>query len=132
MAATLRRIRLAKGTAPRSKAALLTEDVRRMLGVLPATVLGVRDAALLLIGFAGGFLPWELTALRAEEVEMIENGLRISLRKSTADERGRGDRVVHIPRGDQAETCPMRVYTRWLEVSGIIDGPVFRQVAKGG
>jgi site-specific recombinase XerD len=130
--ATLRRIRRAPSSAPRGKAALLTEDVRRLLGVLPATVLGARDAALLLIGFASGLLRSELTALRAEEVEISEDGLTISLRGSTEGERSRGDRVVHIPRGNHAETCPVRAYTRWLEVSGITNGPVFRHVDKGG
>jgi site-specific recombinase XerD len=130
--ATLRRIGREKGTASRGKAALLTEDVVRLLGVVPETVLGARDRALLLIGFTSGFLRSELAALRVDDVEITGDGLKISLRSSTTDGGSRRDRVVHIAKGSHAETCPVRAYTRWLELAGITVGPVFCRVGKGG
>ncbi len=129
--ATLSRIRREKKTEPTGKVALLTADVRRLVGVLPGTVLGARDAALLLIGFAGGLRRSELAALRAEDVKIIEDGLKIALRGCNTEQRDTR-RVLEIPHGLHPDTCPVRAYTRWLDVSGITSGHVFRRVNKGG
>src|SRR5579862_3980553 len=74
---TLNRIRRANSTAPQRKAALLTADVRRLMRVVPDTVLGARDAALLLLGFAGGFRRSELATLCVEHVQIAQEGLKI-------------------------------------------------------
>ena len=123
---TLSRIRREKGTAPMGKAALLTADLRRLVGVLPETVLGARDAALLLTGFASGFRRSELAVLRVEDVEITQGGLKIVMRRLHTDQ-GRTGRLVEIPRGIHAETCPVRTYARWLEVLGITITSIMKQ-----
>jgi integrase len=67
-------IRRTEGIAPQGKAALLTADIRRLLQVLPDSQLGFRDAAILLLGFAGGFRRSELAAMKFEDVEFCQDG----------------------------------------------------------
>jgi site-specific recombinase XerD len=128
--ATLSRISRAQGTAPIGKTALLTAEMRRLVGVLPDTVLGARDAALLLLGFASGLRRAELAALRAEHIDLMEHGLRIALNRFRS--QGSPGRSLEIPYATHPDLCPVRAYMRWLAVSGITVGPVFRYVNKGG
>jgi integrase len=123
-------IRREKGTAQVGKAALLTTDIRSMVAALPAGVRGKRDAALLLLGFAGAFRRSEMAALVVDDLEFCEEGLRVNLRRSKTDQEARG-RKVAIPYGSDPVTCPVRAMKRWLEAAQITTGPVFRAVHKG-
>jgi integrase len=89
-------------------AAVLTKDLRAMLQTLPGGLLGVRDRALLLIGFAGALRRSEIVALRAEDCEFTSDGLVITLRLSKTDQEGEG-RKIGIPNGSNLETCPVRI-----------------------
>jgi hypothetical protein len=80
-----------------------------------------------LIGFAGGFRRSELAALTAEDIEVVEDGLCVLLRRSKTDPDGAG-RPAGIPCGSNLKTCPFRAYRRWLEVSAITAGPAFRSL----
>lgn len=122
-------IRRAKGTAPAAKAAALTQDIRAMVGTLPSGLLGVRDRALLLVGFAGAFRRSELVGLNMEDVEFTADGLVVILRRSKTDQEGEG-RKVGIPYGSNPETCPVRSLRAWIEASGITAGPIFRSVTR--
>src|SRR5579883_2864975 len=68
-------IRRTKGTAQVAKTPVLVDDLRRMLDRLPDNLLGARNRALLLIGFAGAFRRSELVALDAEDVVITREGL---------------------------------------------------------
>src|SRR6516225_4108628 len=109
----------------------MTAHLARLTSVLPSNTLGIRDRALLLIGFAGGFRRSELAALSVDDSEATEDGLRVLLRKSKNDAEGAG-RHVGIPFGSDPKTCPVRAYRRWLEVSSIAAGPVFRAINRHG
>jgi integrase len=124
-------IRRAKGTAPNAKAPVLTADVRAMLGTLKNGLLGARDRALVLIGFAGAFRRSELVGLDVSDVEFTPEGLVVALRRSKTDQEGQG-RKVGIPQGGSPETCPVRSLREWLSVSGILAGPLFRSVNRHG
>jgi site-specific recombinase XerD len=128
---TLAGIRREKGTSPEAKAPLMTGDLSHLSAVMPDSALGARDRALLLIGFAGGFRRSELAALVVEDIEVVEDGLRVRLRKSKTDPEGKG-RLVGIPFGSDPRTCPIRAYRRWLDVSGIAAGAVFRAIDRHG
>ncbi len=94
--------------APAQKAAVVTAELRVLLAVtLADTLAGLRDRALLLIGFAGGFRRGELVALDVEDVEETDDGLRIGIRRSKTDQEGEG-REIGIPRGQKSETDPVR------------------------
>ena len=128
--ATLRGIRRTLGTAPEQKAPIVTAELRRLLAVTPAQSLaGLRDRALLVLGFAGGLRRSELVALDAEDVAETEDGLRILLRRSKTDPEGEG-RELGLPRGQHADTCPVRALRAWRSSAGIDSGPLFRPVTR--
>ncbi len=86
---TLAGIRREKGTAPCQKAALLVDDLRRMVAPLGASLLDRRDRALLLLGFAAALRRSELVALRVGDVRFEEEGLVLTLRRSKTNQEGR-------------------------------------------
>jgi site-specific recombinase XerD len=118
-------IRRERGTRPDVKRALSTDELRRMITAMPTTNHGLRDRALLLIGFAGAFRRSELAALQLGEVEDGDEGLKILIRRSKTDQEGEG-REVGIPYGSDPKTCPVRAYRKWIATAGITEGPVFR------
>ncbi len=124
-------IRRAKGTAPAAKAAALTQDIRAMVAALPAGLLGARDRALLLVGFAGAFRRSELVGLNVDDAQFTADGLVVTLRRSKTDQEGEG-RKVGIPYGSNPETCPVRALRAWIDGSGITAGPLFRSVNRHG
>lgn len=128
---TMQGIRRAKGTAPSQKAPAVVHDVQAMVATLPDTLLGWRDRALLLVGFAGAFRRSELVSLDVEDVEFCAEGVKITLRRSKTDQEGAGV-LKGIPYGRSQETCPVRALRTWLEASGITEGPIFRSVNRHG
>jgi integrase len=124
-------IRRTIGTAPEGKAPVVTADVRAMVDALPANLLGVRDRALLLVGFAGAFRRSELVGLDVSDVEETGDGLVVTLRRSKTDQEGAG-RKVGLPYGSRPATCPVRALRAWLDASGTSDGPIFRPVDRHG
>ncbi len=123
VAATVAGIRRALGTAPTRKAPALTTDLRAMVGQLPNTLRGVRDRALLLVGFAGAFRRSELVALDLADIEEAPDGIIVTIRQSKTDQEGAGE-IVGIPRGEHLDTCPVRALTAWLQAAGIREGLV--------
>src|SRR5262249_41326949 len=93
--------------------------------------LGVRDRALMLLGFAGAMRRSELVGLDVTDLAVGEEGLVVVVRKSKMDQRGEG-RKIGIPAGQHSETCPVRAVQNWLDLSGVIEGPIFRSVNKHG
>jgi site-specific recombinase XerD len=127
--ATLRGIRRAIGAAPARKTPVMADTARAMALSAPDGLKGLRDRALLLLGFAGAFRRSELVALDVTDLEETEEGFRVSIRRSKTDQEGHGE-VIAIVRG--GSTCPVKAVKAWLEAAGISEGPVFRPVAKGG
>jgi len=121
-------IRRTLGMAPGQKSPVVTAELRVLLAVTPAdTLAGLRDHALLLIGFAGGFRRGELVALDVEDIEETEDGLRIRIRRGKTDQEAAG-REVGIPRGQKPKTDPVRALRAWREAAHIDTGPLFRPV----
>jgi integrase len=129
--ALLAGIRRAKGTAPETKAPLLADELRTVLGQIPQDPRGLRDRALLLLGFAGGFRRSELVAVDAADVVFSSEGVAVTLRRSKTDPEGQG-RKIGIPRGARPETCPVRALAAWLASAAITSGPLFRPVGRRG
>lgn len=124
-------IRRVKGTAPKQKDALMTNDLRKICKALPDTLRGHRDRALLLIGLAGGFRRAELVSINLEHITFVENGIIIRLLESKTDKEKQGI-DVGIPNGSRAETCPARSLRAWLAAARIESGPIFRGIDKHG
>ena len=128
---TLKGIRRVHGTAPRQKRALGTADLLQVLAHLDGGLLGVRDRALLLVGFSGALRRAELAALRCEDLANEPEGVVVLLRRSKTDQEGEGRKIV-LPLGGHAATCPVAALTAWLEAAAITAGPVFRAVDRHG
>lgn len=128
---TLKGIRRMKGTAPSQKSPALTDDIRAMVGATDEGLIGLRDRALILLGFAGAFRRSELVSLTAEDCGFGKDGLTIVLRRSKTDQTGEG-RKIGIPYGSNPETCPVRTVQAWIEGAGIPSGPLFRSINRHG
>jgi len=121
---TLAGIRREKGTAPCQKAALLVDDLRRMVAPLGASLLDRRDRALLLLGFAAALRRSELVALRVGDVRFEEEGLVLTLRRSKTNQEGRLETIA-VAYGSEPTTCPVRALRAWLAAAGLVEGALF-------
>jgi integrase len=128
---TLKGIRRTLGTAPAQKTAALTDDIRAMIDATDAGIIGARDRALVLLGFAGAFRRSELVRLDVEDCAFGKDGLTVTLRRSKVDQEAQG-RKVGIPYGSNPETCPVRTVQAWLELAGVTAGPLFRSINRHG
>jgi site-specific recombinase XerD len=119
-------------TAATAVAAQVTNRFR--IGVSPYVesrngLKGLRDRALLLLGFAGAFRRSELVSLNCEDIEESETGIKITIRHSKTDQEGQGA-TIGIMRGSIA--CPVEALRAWREAADITTGPLFRSIRKGG
>jgi site-specific recombinase XerD len=100
-----------------------------MVATAPESLTGLRDRALLLLGFAGAFRRSELVALDVADIAENETGLLVRIRSSKTDQEGEGVTIA-IARGDIA--CPVKALRVWLDAAGIETGPIFRPIDKAG
>jgi site-specific recombinase XerD len=121
---TLAGIRREKGTAPHQKAALLVDDLRRMVAPLGTSLLDRRDRALILLGFAAALRRSELVGLRVADVRVEEEGLVLTLRRSKTNQEGRLETIA-VAYGSEPTTCPVRALRAWLVAAGLVEGPLF-------
>lgn len=129
-------IRNKHASPPRQKEAILPEDLIAMLETLTrGTLRGLRDRAMLLVGFAGGLRRSEITGLdcgrdQTEDgrgwIEVLDKGILVTLRGKT------GWREVEIGRGSSDATCPVVALETWLNFARIAHGPLFRRVTGQG
>ena len=129
IAETFKGIKSVHGSKQVQKDPVLTEDLRVMLRAIPDTLLGLRDRALLLVGFAGAFRRSELVSLDVADIAFKPEGLLLTIRRSKTDQEGQG-REIAIPAGAHPETDAVRAVQAWLAASGIVEGPVFRSVSR--
>ncbi len=130
--ATLRGIRRSLRTAQREASPVLAEHLHRFLAALStSTRQGLRDRALLLVGFAGAFRRSELVALEMGDVTFTISGLEVRLRSSKTDQEGRG-RLVALSYSGNPAACPVRALRGWLDAAGVSEGPLLRKVDRYG
>jgi site-specific recombinase XerD len=127
--ATLRGIRRTFGGAKIRKAPAIASKLQAMVALAPDSLAGVRDRALLLLGFAGAFRRSELVALNVDDIEETETGLLVTIRHSKTDQEGEGVTIA-IACGTVA--CPARAVRKWFDAAGIESGPIFRPINKAG
>lgn len=121
-----------RGRKPRQAAAALAEDVCRMVDTLDLTTMkGLRDRALLLVGFDGALRPSELVGIRVEDIDRREKGLIVTLPWSKTDQTGEGQAVGILIR-DGSPYCPVAALDTWLDAANIREGAVFRRVYRSG
>jgi integrase len=128
--ATLRGLKRIKGTAQRQASPLIKEDLLILLEAMGSRVKDVRDRALLLLGFAGGFRRSELIGLNCNDVVPVRQGLEVTIRRSKTDQNASG-RKIGIPHG-RGRWCPVLALEQWRVASGISEGAIFRTVDRHG
>ncbi|HQS48859.1 MAG TPA: site-specific integrase [Xanthobacteraceae bacterium] len=136
IATVLAGIRNTHGAPPRQKEAVLPEYLIAMLETLDrGSLRGLRDRAMLLLGFAGGLRRSEIVGLdlgrdQTEDgrgwVEILDRGMVVALRGKN------GWREVEIGRGSSDTTCPIAALQTWLKLARIGHGPLFRRVTGQG
>jgi integrase len=127
--ATMRGIRRTYGSARVRKAPAVAGKMLGMVATAPDKLAGLRDRALLLIGFGGALRRSELVALDVADIEETETGLLVRIRGSKTDQE-RAGATIAIAHGDIA--CPARALREWLDAAAIESGPIFRPIDKGG
>jgi site-specific recombinase XerD len=132
---THRRERADAGIRVKQAPPAAVEQLRMMVRACPTdTAAGLRDRALLVLGFALMARRSELVALTLDDVREVDEGLVVTIRKSKTDRDARGAEVA-IPYGTRPDTCPVRVIRAWrdrLAEDGITSGPFLRSVDRHG
>ncbi|WP_299695381.1 tyrosine-type recombinase/integrase [uncultured Tateyamaria sp.] len=135
IATVLAGIRRKHARPPVQKEAILPEDILAMVATLPHDLRGLRDRAILLIGFAGGLRRSEIVGLDTGKddtpdsggwIEILEDGAVLMLNAKT------GWREVEIGRGSSDQTCPVSTLEQWLHFAKIDFGPVFVRTSRDG
>ena len=111
---------------PRKKAPVTAELLRRILASVVDDLPGLRDRAMILVGFTAALRRSELARIKVEHITANEAGLSVLLPVSKGERAGR-TATVALPRG-RTELCPVRAIARWREAAGITEGPLFRRI----
>ena len=128
-------IRRKHGRPPAQKEPVLGDDLPRLLETLGRDLRGLRDRAILLVGFAGGLRRSEIVGLDHGEaqtdegsgwVEILEGGALLHIKGKT------GWRDVEIGRGSNDLTCPVAALELWIRLARIEHGPIFRRISRDG
>ena len=127
-------IKRRKGTVQKGKKPILINDLKKLIDVINEQkiedIKKLRDKSIILIGFSGGFRRNEIVSLNIEDLDFVFEGLKITVRKSKTDQFGEG-LIKGIPHFDNKLYCPVTTVRRWLNVSKIKEGPLFRRFSKG-
>ena len=127
-------IKRRKGTIQKGKKPLLINDLKQIIDVInqekDPDIKKLRNKTLLLIGFSGGFRRNEIVSLDLEDIEFVFEGVKITVKKSKTDQFGEG-MVKGIPRFVDSLYCPVTTLQRWINISKIRSGPLFRRFSKG-
>ena len=127
-------IKRTKGSIQKGKKPLLINHLKLIINVINEQsfeeIKKARDKAIVLIGFGGGFRRTELVSLDHEDLEFVPEGLKIVIKRSKTDQFGEG-MTKGLPYFSNHDYCPVMNLKKWLELSKIKTGPIFRRFAKG-
>ena len=127
-------IKRVKGSIQRGKKPILINHLNKLIEVISnakfSEIKKLRDKSLILIGFSGGFRRSELITIDYEDLEFVEEGLKILVRRSKTDQYGEGH-IKGIPYFQNTTFCPVKALRDWINISKINSGPIFRKFNKG-
>jgi site-specific recombinase XerD len=127
-------IKRRKGSIQNGKRPILISSLKRIINVIDKQdneeIKKYRDRSIILIGFSGGFRRNEIVSLDYEDLDFVPEGLKITIRRSKTDQFGEGS-IKALPYFDRSQYCPIVSLKRWIEISKIKSGPVFRRFIKG-
>jgi site-specific recombinase XerD len=127
-------IKRRKGSIQKSKKPLLINSLKAIIDVIDQQnkeeIKKFRDRSIILIGFSGGFRRNEIVSLDYDDLDFVTEGLKINLRRSKTDQFGKGF-VKGLPYFDNTQYCPVVSLKKWIEISKITSGALFRRFSKG-
>ena len=127
-------IRRVKGSIQKGKKPILINHLKSIINSINEQnkneIKKLRDKTIILVGFGGGFRRTELISIDYEDLEFVPEGLKITIRKSKTDQLGEG-MLKGLPYFDDVNYCPVINLRKWLEISKIKSGPIFRRFSKG-
>jgi len=135
IATVLAGIRRKHARPPVQKEAVLTEDILAMVATLDFNLRGLRDRAILLIGYAGGLRRSEIVSLDHGKddtpdsdgwMDISDDGALLTFNAKT------GWREVEIGRGSCDQSCPVHALEQWLHFAKIDFGPLFVRTSRDG
>ena len=127
-------IKRVKGSIQKGKKPILINHLKSIINAINqeniSEIKKARDKSMVLIGFSGGFRRTELISIDNEDLEFVPEGLKIIIKRSKTDQFGEG-MTKGLPYFANPEYCPVTNLKKWLEISKIKNGPIFRRFAKG-
>ena len=127
-------IKRRKGTVQKGKKPILINELKKILKVIDEQniqdIKKLRDKSIILIGFSGGFRRNEIVSLDYEDLDFVHEGLKITVKRSKTDQFGEGS-IKALPYFEDSVYCPVTILQRWLNISKINKGPLFRRFSKG-
>ena len=126
-------IKRKKGSMQVGKKPILISHLKQIINVIDdqkiKEIKKLRDRTLILLGFGGGFRRTELISIDHEDLDFVEEGVKITLRRSKTDQLGEG-LVKGLPYFTNEKYCPVKSLKNWIKLSHIKSGPIFRRFAK--
>ena len=127
-------IKRLKGSMQTGKKPILINHLKQIINVINEQnieeIVKLRNKALILIGFGGGFRRTELISIDHEDLDFVEEGVKITLKRSKTDQFGEG-MIKGLPYFKNENYCPVINLKKWLKISKIKNGSIFRRFAKG-
>ena len=127
-------IKRRKGSIQKGKKPILINYLKQIINVIDENknekITKYRDRSIILIGFSGGFRRNEIVSLDYDDLDFVTEGLKINLKRSKTDQFGEG-LVKGLPYFNNSQYCPVLTLKKWIEVSNINSGPLFRRFSKG-
>ena len=127
-------IKRTKGSIQRGKKPILINQLKAIINVINQEkieeIKKIRDKTIILVGFGGGFRRTELISIDHEDIEFVPEGVKITLRRSKTDQFGEG-MTKGLPYFVNETYCPASHLKKWIKISNIKNGPIFRRFAKG-
>ena len=127
-------IKRRKGSIQKSKKPILIKYLKEIINVIDQLdkeeIKKFRDRSIILIGFSGGFRRNEIVSLDYDDLDFVPEGLKINLRKSKTDQFGEGFTKA-LPYFDNSQYCPVVSLKKWIAISKITSGALFRRFSKG-
>ena len=127
-------IKRRKGSIQKGKKPILINDLKQIINVIDKEnkeeIKKFRDRTIILIGFSGGFRRNEIVSLNYDDLDFVPEGLKINIRRSKTDQFGEGS-VKGLPYFENSQYCPVVSVKKWIGISKISSGPLFRRFTKG-
>ena len=137
-------IKRVKGSNQKAKKPILISNLKQIINVIDQYLINnktgdldsimpeksknirnkIRDKAIILVGFSGGFRRSELVNINYDDVEFVSEGVKIFIKRSKTDQSGEG-MIKAIPYFDNRSFCPVLALKHWIEHSEIKSGKLF-------